>query len=128
MYRNKKKLEGEINELEIALDHSNKANSEAQKSIKRYQVIINMFFLHLTMFCYLTFGLPVRVIMIKIRLSERIFPSLKTFFPINIAYLTLVYCLLIFSSYEINKKKCASLSLFISLSWPDTNYYSNLNI
>ena len=44
MYRNKKKLEGEINELEIALDHSNKANSEAQKSIKRYQVIINMFF------------------------------------------------------------------------------------
>merc|ERR1719458_782324 len=35
--RVKKKLEGEINELEIALDHSNKANSEAQKSIKRYQ-------------------------------------------------------------------------------------------
>merc|ERR1712012_645725 len=35
--RIKKKLEGEINELEIALDHSNKANSEAQKSIKRYQ-------------------------------------------------------------------------------------------
>ena len=38
MFRVKKKLEGEINELEIALDHSNKANSEAQKSIKRYQV------------------------------------------------------------------------------------------
>jgi len=35
--RIKKKLEGEINELEIALDHANKANSEAQKSIKRYQ-------------------------------------------------------------------------------------------
>merc|ERR1712112_749025 len=28
---------GEINELEIALDHSNKANAEALKSIKRYQ-------------------------------------------------------------------------------------------
>ncbi len=38
--RIKKKLEGEINELEIALDHANKANSEAQKSIKRYQVRI----------------------------------------------------------------------------------------
>ena len=38
MFRVKKKLEGEINELEIALDHANKANSEAQKSIKRYQV------------------------------------------------------------------------------------------
>ncbi len=36
--RIKKKMEGDINELEIALDHSNKANSEAQKSIKRYQV------------------------------------------------------------------------------------------
>jgi len=36
--RIKKKLEGDINELEIALDHSNKANSEAQKTIKRYQV------------------------------------------------------------------------------------------
>merc|ERR1739844_357420 len=35
--RIKKKLESDINELEIALDHSNKANSEAQKSIKRYQ-------------------------------------------------------------------------------------------
>merc|ERR1711973_296060 len=33
----KKKLEGEINELEIALDHANKADNEAQKSIKRYQ-------------------------------------------------------------------------------------------
>merc|ERR1712077_96110 len=35
--RIKKKLEGEINELEIALDHANKANNEAPKSIKRYQ-------------------------------------------------------------------------------------------
>merc|ERR1712020_237001 len=33
----KKKLEGDINELEIALDHANKANSEAHKSIKRFQ-------------------------------------------------------------------------------------------
>merc|ERR1711988_1220829 len=33
----KKKLEADINELEIALDHSNKANTEANKSIKRYQ-------------------------------------------------------------------------------------------
>merc|ERR1711981_71716 len=35
--RIKKKIEGDINELEIALDHANKANSEAHKSIKRYQ-------------------------------------------------------------------------------------------
>merc|ERR1712018_680304 len=35
--RIKKKLEADINELEIALDHANKANSEAHKSIKRYQ-------------------------------------------------------------------------------------------
>merc|ERR1719167_2079182 len=35
--RIKKKLEGEINELEIALDHGNKANSEANKALKRYQ-------------------------------------------------------------------------------------------
>merc|ERR1712228_12087 len=35
--RIKKKLEGDINELEIALDHANKANPEAQKAIKRYQ-------------------------------------------------------------------------------------------
>merc|ERR1712211_182654 len=33
----KKALEGEINELEIGLDHANKANSEGLKSIKRYQ-------------------------------------------------------------------------------------------
>merc|ERR1711862_782286 len=35
--RIKKKLEGEINELEIGLDHANKANAEGQKAIKRYQ-------------------------------------------------------------------------------------------
>ena len=35
--RIKKKLESDINELEIALDHANKANSEANKAIKRYQ-------------------------------------------------------------------------------------------
>ena len=35
--RLKKKLESDINELEIALDHANKANSEGQKAIKRYQ-------------------------------------------------------------------------------------------
>ena len=35
--RIKKKLESDINELEIALDHANKANSEAHKSVKRYQ-------------------------------------------------------------------------------------------
>jgi len=32
-----KKLETDINELEIALDHANKANAEAHKTIKRYQ-------------------------------------------------------------------------------------------
>merc|ERR1711935_332082 len=35
--RIKKKLETDINELEIALDHANRANAEAQKAIKRYQ-------------------------------------------------------------------------------------------
>merc|ERR1719436_1069836 len=35
--RVKKKLETDINELEIALDHANKANNEGQKAIKRYQ-------------------------------------------------------------------------------------------
>merc|ERR1712210_190917 len=35
--RIKKQLEGEINELEIGLDHANKATSEGIKSIKRYQ-------------------------------------------------------------------------------------------
>merc|ERR1712121_484350 len=35
--RIKKQLEGEINELEIGLDHANKANAEGLKSVKRYQ-------------------------------------------------------------------------------------------
>merc|ERR1719175_47576 len=35
--RVKKKLEAEINELEIGLDHANKSNSEGLKSMKRYQ-------------------------------------------------------------------------------------------
>merc|ERR1712108_22148 len=35
--RIKKKLEGDINELEIGLDHANKANSEGMKTVKRYQ-------------------------------------------------------------------------------------------
>merc|ERR1712176_848874 len=35
--RIKKQLEGEINELEIGLDHANKANSEGLKSIKAFE-------------------------------------------------------------------------------------------
>ena len=35
--RMKKNLESDINELEIGLDQANKANSEGQKSVKRYQ-------------------------------------------------------------------------------------------
>merc|ERR1719230_477539 len=35
--RIKKKLEGDINELEIGLDHANKANAEGLKAVKRYQ-------------------------------------------------------------------------------------------
>merc|ERR1712029_1104387 len=35
--RVKKKLESDINELEIALDHATKANIEGQKAVKRYQ-------------------------------------------------------------------------------------------
>merc|ERR1712121_386300 len=35
--RIKKKLESDINELEIGLDHANKANAEGLKAIKRYQ-------------------------------------------------------------------------------------------
>ena len=37
VFRIKKKLEGTINELEIALDHANKANAEGMKAVKRYQ-------------------------------------------------------------------------------------------
>ncbi|KIH57527.1 myosin head [Ancylostoma duodenale] len=36
LFRVKKKLEADINELEIALDHANRANEDAQKNIKRY--------------------------------------------------------------------------------------------
>merc|ERR1719402_1808445 len=36
--RAKKKLEADINELEIALDHSNKSNSDLQKHIKKLHV------------------------------------------------------------------------------------------
>merc|ERR1712200_390334 len=36
--RVKKKLEGEINELEIGLDHANKANAEGLKDVNRYQL------------------------------------------------------------------------------------------
>lgn len=36
LLRVKKKLESDINELEISLDHANRANSEAQKNIKLY--------------------------------------------------------------------------------------------
>ena len=36
--RMKKKLESDINELEIALDHSNQANNDLQKHIKKLQV------------------------------------------------------------------------------------------
>lgn len=35
LLRVKKKLEADINELEIALDHANKANADAQKNLKR---------------------------------------------------------------------------------------------
>lgn len=35
--RMKKKLESDINELEIALDHSNKANADLQKHVKKLQ-------------------------------------------------------------------------------------------
>merc|ERR1712055_1135677 len=37
-YKDKKKLEADINELEISLDHSNKANSDLQKHIKKLNV------------------------------------------------------------------------------------------
>uniref|UniRef100_A0A0N5BY94 Myosin head n=1 Tax=Strongyloides papillosus TaxID=174720 RepID=A0A0N5BY94_STREA len=35
LLQNKKKLEGDINELELALDHANKTNVDAQKNIKK---------------------------------------------------------------------------------------------
>ena len=36
-FRHKKKLEANLNELEIALQHANRANAEAQQTIKKYQ-------------------------------------------------------------------------------------------
>lgn len=36
----KKKLEADINELDIALEHANGANAEAQRTIKKYQAQI----------------------------------------------------------------------------------------
>merc|ERR1712121_416320 len=39
--RAKKKLESDINELEISLDHANKANSDLQKHIKKLHVDYN---------------------------------------------------------------------------------------
>ena len=35
--RQKKKLESDINELEIQLDHSNRSNADLQKQIKKLQ-------------------------------------------------------------------------------------------
>merc|ERR1712142_1194290 len=40
-YKDKKKLEADINELEISLDHSNKANSDLQKHIKKLHADYN---------------------------------------------------------------------------------------
>jgi len=37
LVRMKKKLESDINELEIALDHANKANCDAQKNLRHFQ-------------------------------------------------------------------------------------------
>ncbi|MFH4973999.1 hypothetical protein AB6A40_000708 [Gnathostoma spinigerum] len=37
LLRLKKKLEGDANELELALDHANQANADAQKNLKKYQ-------------------------------------------------------------------------------------------
>ena len=35
--KQKKKLEGDINELEVQLDHSNRTNADLQKQIKKLQ-------------------------------------------------------------------------------------------
>ena len=40
--RIKKKIESNINELEIALDHANKANAEAAKQVS-YLISLNLF-------------------------------------------------------------------------------------
>lgn len=39
--RQKKKLEGDINELEISLDHSNRVNADSLKSIKRLSLAVD---------------------------------------------------------------------------------------
>ena len=39
--RMKKKLEQDINELEVALDGANRGRAEAEKNIKKYQVKIH---------------------------------------------------------------------------------------
>ena len=38
--RIKKKIESNINELEIALDHANKANAEAAKQVSDFQKLL----------------------------------------------------------------------------------------
>ena len=40
--RVKKKLEQDINELEVALDTANRARAESEKNIKKYQVQIRV--------------------------------------------------------------------------------------
>ena len=35
--RLKKKLEGDVNELEVQLDHSNRNNADLQKQVKKFQ-------------------------------------------------------------------------------------------
>ena len=57
--RIKKKLEQDINELEIALDAANRGKAELEKNVKKYQQHIkvgNMYLFHLvsTRFVFLT--------------------------------------------------------------------------
>jgi hypothetical protein len=40
--KQKKKLEGDINELEVSLDHSNRTNADLQKSVKKLQQNISV--------------------------------------------------------------------------------------
>ncbi|CAF5053690.1 unnamed protein product, partial [Rotaria magnacalcarata] len=35
--KQKKKLESDINEIEIALDHANRTNMDSQKALKKHQ-------------------------------------------------------------------------------------------
>ncbi len=41
--KQKKKLEEDINELEIQLDHSNRTNADLQKQVKRVQQQVEVF-------------------------------------------------------------------------------------